>query len=167
MTNIGKRQLRNTDLDQLVREAMDSGLDCTYNFMFGLPGETESDFEQVLDFLKRSGKYLTNTTPSFQCCRFSRWTLTPELKKSFGIEIPIYVEYGKPSPRYDHWRCETGKNTLPLRVERRTRFIEAFMQFGPQKIEMGEKEIQFLNKMAKQDLDEYERLQGKHLEGWI
>jgi radical SAM superfamily enzyme YgiQ (UPF0313 family) len=119
MTNIGKSLARNTDVDQLVQDAHDAGLSCAYNFMFGMPGETEDDAKESLAFLKKHHKKIGTVNPSAAFCGFTPGTPGFDTPEKFGIV---------PSPTQgQYWTTEDGKNDLLVRLERFEKFCSLAM----------------------------------------
>lgn len=108
-SGMGKYAAKGTDLDTLVRDAYLAGLRCTYNFMFGLPGETEDDFQMTLDFLRRNKDYLATIDPSPHLCTFSPGSIAYDNADQYGITEVESLRY---------WEADDGANTLPLRLQR-------------------------------------------------
>ena len=79
------------DLPAILREAKEAGLEVTINIMFGLPGETEEDFQYLLKFLEKHKKTLVMVNPAVQLCKYyagSSGHAKPEtIKGGGGIDM--------------------------------------------------------------------------------
>lgn len=114
------------DADRIIRQMHEAGICVTTNFMFGFPGETEEDFAQTLDFLRRNAKFLDRCYPSRTYFALEEFSYVYNHPQEFGII---------PSP-YGHlfWESMDGNNTYPVRMERCRRFCELALELG---IEVG------------------------------
>ncbi|MBI4683346.1 MAG: radical SAM protein [Nitrospirae bacterium] len=113
MGKIGKVFSRGADVGKILEEGRKAGVNNSVNFMFGLPGETEEDFEEVLKFLKKNKDYIGTVNPSPSFCGFAPGTKGYEEPEKHGIDFrhgPVY------------WEADNGKNNY----ERRLREFEAF-----------------------------------------
>ena len=70
LKEIGKNSAVGTDIEAIVREAYEVGMKVNLNFMFGLPGETVSDFEGTIDFLRHNKDYIYQVNPALNLCGF-------------------------------------------------------------------------------------------------
>lgn len=165
LARIGKVLTRDSNLGAMVKDAYDAGLSCEYNFMFGLPGETEADFELLLQFIKDSGRYLPSVNPSYSCCVFSPATLTDAVKKQFDIEVPVYQYESGTGIRYDHWRIRSTDNTFLRRIERRRAFIETLQRYAPD-ADLNARAGESFREMVKEQVLEFETLQETCLVRW-
>lgn len=109
MLKIGKRLAKDADIDAIVRDAHRAGLACTYNFMFGLPGETEEDAQETLAFLRRNRDYLPTVSPSHQFCAFLPGSLGHRDPKKYGITNVDSSTY---------WESDDGANNYLVRLRR-------------------------------------------------
>jgi hypothetical protein len=67
---IGKKLSVGVDLHRLLGTAHNYGIKLTLNFMFGLPGETEEEFEYMLLFLRKHHWLIHQVNPSLNLCGF-------------------------------------------------------------------------------------------------
>jgi hypothetical protein len=117
----GKTLMKGTDSDQIIRDAHKVGLACTCNFMFGLPGETESHFQDSLNFLRRNKDYLYKVNPSEALCCFTPGTDGYEHPERFGIRDVESVYY---------WESVDGTNTFLVRLRRFEEFCALVADLG-------------------------------------
>lgn len=114
------------DADRIIRKAHEVGICVTANFMFGFPGETEEDFLQTLDFLKRNAKYLDRCYPSRTYFAIEEFSYLYDHIDEFDI---------KPNPpNHLFWESKDGTNTYPVRLERCRRFCQLALELG---VEVG------------------------------
>lgn len=122
MMSIGKILSKGTEIDRLVSEAREAGLDCSYNFMFGMPGETDDDARASLDFLRRHRDNVGVVNPSAAFCGFTPGTPGYDEPENFGII---------PSPTRDqYWETLDGTNNLLVRLRRFEDFCKLSVELG-------------------------------------
>jgi hypothetical protein len=109
MLKIGKIMSQGADVNTIAEAHGKSGLGVTYNFMFGLPGETEEDAFEALEFLRRNNKYRLSVNPSSHFCGFAPGTLAYEDPKRYGIDL---------SKGGLFWETIDGTNTYITRLKR-------------------------------------------------
>lgn len=114
MLKNGKNAAYGVDVDKLVREAHEAGLTCSYNFMFGLPGETEEHAEATLDFVRRNRRYLATVNPSPSFCGFSQGTP--------GYDEPEKWDMKMSDKDFRYWEGDGGRNNYLVRLERFEKF---------------------------------------------
>lgn len=114
MLKIGKALSKGCDPEKIVQDGYRAGITgCSINFMFGLPGETEEDAQETLDFLKRNKDYIGTVCPSVSFCGFGRGTLVREDPDKYDVDL-------KKGDLY--WETKDGKNNYLIRMERFERF---------------------------------------------
>ena len=111
MIKNGKNLAKHADVQKIVRDAARADLICTYNFMFGLPGESEEDHKETLRFVEENKDYIKSVNPSPGFCGFSAGTPGGDNPEKFGI---VEGEHG----RGGFWESEDGTNTFLVRVRR-------------------------------------------------
>ena len=121
MLKIGKVLSRGANPDQIVRDGHRAGLSCAYNFMFGLPGETETDAQETLEFLKRNKDFIATVNPSPSFCGFCPGTLGHEHPEEYGIDASKGDLY---------WQTKDGKNDYLIRLKRFEEFCEVVQELG-------------------------------------
>jgi radical SAM superfamily enzyme YgiQ (UPF0313 family) len=121
MTRVGKNFARNADVERIIRDSYRAGICSNLNFMFGLPGETEEEFNETLEFLRRNKKHITTVNPSPYFCIFSKGTKGYLNPQDYGIDL-------KKGPLY--WESVDGKNNYLVRMERFEKFIALAHKLG-------------------------------------
>jgi anaerobic magnesium-protoporphyrin IX monomethyl ester cyclase len=99
---------------RVIRDARAAGIRVTCNFMFGFPGETESDFEQTLDFLRAIAASVDCVYPSRTYCAMEEFSYFFSHPDEFGVKTPI--------THHLYWESVDGTNTYPVRLKRCQRF---------------------------------------------
>ena len=113
LANVGKVFSRDADLDRIVRDTSNAGIEVFLIFMFGLPGETEADALENIDFVIRNKDYIHTVVPTFAFCNlnpFSDAFLEPE---KYDIKKQVDISY---------WESSDGTNNYPVRLARFERF---------------------------------------------
>ncbi len=121
MLKMGKVLAKGSDLDRIVRDTFEVGIDCVLNFMFGFPGETEADFSLTLDFVKRNKSWITLAQPSPGFCDFYAGTEGQKHPEKFDIELGLWSA---------HWTSKDGTNTYLTRMARFERFLSVVHDLG-------------------------------------
>jgi radical SAM superfamily enzyme YgiQ (UPF0313 family) len=121
MLKVGKVVSRGVDIDKIVKDCADAGLTCAYNFMFGLPGETEDDAKWTLEFLERNKHYMSTVNPSPCFCSFSPGTLGYEKPQDYGLDF---------TKGHLYWETDNGANNYLVRLERFEKFCRLVHQLG-------------------------------------
>ena len=112
--------------DEVIKTTHDAGIMVTTNFMFGFPGETEDDFKQTLEFVKRNAKYIDRAYPSRTYCALEESSYLHSHPEEFGIEPN--------PPNHLYWQSTDGKNNYPERLRRCEEFCKLAESLG---IEVG------------------------------
>lgn len=121
-----KKHYRIEDADRIIKAMHETGIMVTANFMFGFPGETEEDFQETLDFIKRNAPYLKRVYPSRTYCAIEEFSYLASHLEEFNIK--------KDPPNHLYWETVDGKNTYPERLKR----CEEFCSFASSlEIEVG------------------------------
>ncbi len=113
MESIGKVLSKDSDIGRILAEGRKAGVNNSVNFMFGLPGETEEDFTEVLKFLRKNKDYIGTVNPSPSFCGFAPGTKGYEEPEKYGIDFsdgPVF------------WKSDNGRNNYEVRLHR----FEAF-----------------------------------------
>ena len=110
MMGIGKLLSKGTEIDQLVEDGHRAGVSCAYNFMFGMPGETEEDAAKSLEFLRKHKDHVGTVNPSAAFCGFTPGTPGFDTPEKFDVvPSPVQGQY---------WQTKDGSNTLLVRLRR-------------------------------------------------
>ncbi len=105
-----KKRYAIDDADKVIRATHEAGIVVTANFMFGFPGEEETDFAQTLEFIKRNASYLDRIYPSRTFCAIEEYSYLHAHQGEFGIAAN--------SPNHLYWESVDGNNTYPQRLRR-------------------------------------------------
>ncbi|NQT75667.1 MAG: radical SAM protein [Candidatus Omnitrophica bacterium] len=124
--NLMKKHYRIQDADRIIRWLHEAGILVTCNFMFGFPGETEEDFKETLDFIRRNAGFLGRVYPSRTFCAIEEYSYFHGHLEEFGV---------KPNPpNHLYWESMDGESTYPVRLERCEQFCNLALSLG---IEVG------------------------------
>ena len=122
---IGKVMSRGCDIEKIVRDTAFAGIEVWTNFMFGLPGETDEDAKDNIDFVLRNKEFIHTVAPTFAFCNLSEFSgahLNPE---RYGIKKDVHVCF---------WETLDGTNNFQIRLERFERFCRAVNDAGMRSI---------------------------------
>ncbi len=114
LKNIGKTLAQGVDIEKVLKEGKKSGIHISVNIMFGLPGETDEDFENLLNFLKKNRKSLSMVNPSLNLCAFFPGSLGYSTPEKYEVDMT----HGP-----DFWKTIDNKNNFPIRMNRFEKFI--------------------------------------------
>jgi len=124
--NLMKKHYQIQDADRIIRWLHKAGILVTCNFMFGFPGETEEDFKETFDFIKRNAESLSRVYPSRTFCAIEEYSYFHAHLEDFGV---------RPNPpNHLYWESIDGENTYPVRLERCEKFCNLASSLG---IEVG------------------------------
>ena len=102
-------------IERVIRDTHEAGIGARVNFMFGFPGETEEDFEETLNFLKRNKEFFVQVHPSETFCCIDPNTYLSSHLEEFGVADKCHSLF---------WNSRDGKNTYPERLRRHQAFCE-------------------------------------------
>jgi hypothetical protein len=108
-----------TDAEKVLKDTHQAGISTQANFMFGIPTETEDDFRQTLDFLKRNRENIDSVLASQSFCVIDRGTYLYTHAQDFGI---------KNSDQHLYW--ETSGNNYAERFSRYEEFCRLALALG-------------------------------------
>jgi len=107
------------DLPAILKEGKEAGIDLTINIMFGLPGETEEDFQHLLKFMEENKDALVMVNPAIQFCEYypgSPGNAKPEtIKGGGGVDMTKGTLM---------WETKDGKNNYLVRMDRFERLVK-------------------------------------------
>jgi radical SAM superfamily enzyme YgiQ (UPF0313 family) len=112
---------RGIDLNKVLIDGEKAGLSCCLNFMFGLPGETDEDAEENIEFIRRHRNRITTVNPSPSFCSLMPGSPAGDCPEKFGIDYTSGELY---------WEADAGKNNYRVRMERFERFCRAALDLG-------------------------------------
>lgn len=114
LKSIGKLACQNADFDKVITEGVKAKIEIGINMMFGLPGETEEDFQQQMGFIKRHKKHRKHIliNPALNYCYFPEGCAVYDDPEKYGVDLSVSELF---------WSSKDGKNNF---VERMRRFEE-------------------------------------------
>ena len=121
MMSIGKLLSKGADVNAIADAHGRTGLGVTYNFMFGLPGETEQDAFYVHEFLRRNKDSGMTVNPSTAFCYFFPGTPAHAKPQDYGIDFSKGLMY---------WESTDGRNTYLSRLKRFEDFCRLVKELG-------------------------------------
>ncbi len=121
MKNIGKILSKGANVNAIAEAHRQTGLGVTYNFMFGLPGETEEDAFYAQEFLRRNKDSGMTVNPSSAFCFFFQGTPAYLNPQNYDINFDKGLLY---------WESNDGKNTYLTRLKRFEDFCRLVHELG-------------------------------------
>ncbi|MFH1415461.1 MAG: radical SAM protein [Elusimicrobiota bacterium] len=104
---------------EVLKNTYEAGINAQINIVFGFPGETEEDFFETLDFLKKVRPYINNVLASQSFCTLEKGTYLRNNPSEFGISSGDHHLY---------WKAD--KNDYALRFDRYERFCQYALGIG-------------------------------------
>ncbi|MBI3552377.1 MAG: hypothetical protein HY077_07650 [Elusimicrobia bacterium] len=111
--------------ERVLKDTHDAGIATIGNFMFGFPGETEDDFQQTLDFIKRNRGSLDRVYASATFTSLEENSTLTARQEEFGIRRERERE-----AHHLYWESEDGTNNYLVRLERYERFRKLAVGLG-------------------------------------
>lgn len=105
---------------QVLKDTHEAGIQTQANFMFGIPTETEVDFQQTLDFLKRNRQNMDSVLASQSFCVIDKDTYLYNHPEEFAITDCSHSLFWE---AYDN-------NTYPERFRRYEEFCNLALSLG-------------------------------------
>jgi len=121
LRKVGKVLSKDVDMARVLSEGKKAGLCISVNIMFGLPGETDEDFNELLLWLKKNKNAFDVINPSIIFCEFYPGCAVFEDPDKYGIDMSKGTLF---------WETKDGKNTYPVRMERFERFCRQAKKYG-------------------------------------
>lgn len=119
------RKLFNAEIaERVIKDTCKAEITTIINIIVGFPGETEEDFQETLEAIKRNKKYITQIGAISVCLINDRSDLEIN-PQNYGI-----VLLNDPKIRAKRWVSADGKNTYEVRQKRAERILELINQLG-------------------------------------
>jgi len=115
-----RKPLRIEEIERVLKNTRNAGINTQVNFIIGFPGENEEEFQETLEFIKRNREYISGVTNINTC----NATLGSDLSynhRKYGIIFPKDNLL-----RDSHWRCPG--NTYHIRKDRCLKAISLLKQ---------------------------------------
>lgn len=109
LKDVGKLLALGVDLPSVLSEGKKAGLYISVNIMFGLPGETERHFREMVEFIKSNKRSLSGINPAVNFCAFYPGSFVYENPSGYGVDLTNGPDY---------WSTTDGSNTYPVRMQR-------------------------------------------------
>lgn len=142
--------------ERVLKDTHDAGIKTIGNFMFGFPGETEEDFQETLDFLRRNAKSFDCVYASATFTSLEENSYLSEHRGEFGIREELPGE-----AHHLYWESEDGKNHYLLRQDRYERFRKLAIALGIDAYKGVNGTVE-RDKLA--NLAQYYRYRGDHIQ---
>ncbi len=123
--NVLKRMRKNYDPEvavRVIKEANEARIRVTCNFMFGFPGETEEDFKDTLEFLRKIAPYVERVYPSRTYCAIEEFSPLHDNPAEFGIRTPV--------THHLYWGTVDDSNNYPVKLKRCQKFEKLCAELG-------------------------------------
>jgi len=121
LEKIGKIFSKGVDVDKVISDSYRARLGCSLNFMFGLPGETEEEANENIEFIRSNAQRISAVNPSPAFCAISPGTIAFENSEKYGIDL---------SGGTDYWVSNDVTNNYLKRLERFERFVSTVHELG-------------------------------------
>lgn len=105
--------------EEVLRDTHQAGISTQANIMFGIPGETEEDFKETLEFLKRNREHIDSVLASQSFCVIDKGTYLHSHADALGI---------KNADHHLYW--ETNGNNYAERFRRYEEFCQLALSLG-------------------------------------
>ena len=141
--------------ERVLADTHAAGIRAVGNFMFGFPGETEEDFEQTLEFVRRNSASLDRVYASATFTSLEENSVLADKRAQFGIREERPGEF-----HHLYWESEDGTNTYLVRQERYRRFRKLAIELG---IDAYRGVIGSVEQDRLANLAQYYRYRGDHV----
>ncbi len=118
--NMNKR-FKISDAERVLKDTHEAGIEVQTNFMFGIPTETEEDFSETLEFLKRNRSNINSVLASQSFCVIDKGTYLHTNAKEFKIRDENHHLF---------WEADNEINSYPERFRRYEEFCNQALSLG-------------------------------------
>lgn len=120
---LGRMNKNHTVADALdvLKKTKEAGISVQINIMFGYPTETEKDFRQTMEFIKKAAPYIDNVLASQSFCTLEKETYLRKNPEEFGITKGSHHLY---------WKASGGRNNYAERFRRYEEFCRFALSLG-------------------------------------
>lgn len=111
LRRIGKNACLDADFVAVVESGAKAGITVGLNMMFGLPGETEADFQEQLSLIRslRGHRRRILINPALNFCYFPEGSAVMSDPDRFGVDVTLGELF---------WSSRDGRNTFPDRLRK-------------------------------------------------
>lgn len=117
-----RKRYKVSDADNVLKATHDAGIMTTGNFMFGFPNESEGDFKETLDFIRRNAGNLDRVYPSRTYFAVEEYSYFSRHINEFGVKPDF--------PNHLYWESSDGSNVYPERLRRCEEFCALANSLG-------------------------------------
>lgn len=110
------------DAEKVIRDSYSAGIETIVGIIVGFPGETDEDFQQTLDFIKRNKNFISKVNFPSECCIGCNSYMHMHPEKFNAILDP--------GTDGEHWRSQDGANTHEVRQDRKEIFRRFLQSVG-------------------------------------
>ena len=110
--------------ERVLRDTSRAGINALINIIVGFPGETEEDFQETFEAIKRNRKYISGIG-AISVCLVNNDSDLDNNPKEYKLVLS-----DDPKIRPTRWRALDGANTYEVRRQRADKIIELVNQLG-------------------------------------
>jgi hypothetical protein len=110
--------------ERVIRDTYRAGINTYINIIVGFPGETEEDFRETYETIKRVRRYITQIS-SISACLVNNDSALDLHYKDYGIIMPLDVKI-----RAKKWVSKDGKSTYETRRARAEKILDLIEHIG-------------------------------------
>jgi len=115
-----RKNFRIEDAERLIRDTHSAGIEVDLNIVIGFPNETEHEFHQTMEFIKRNKDFITFVSFPSECW-IGNQTYLHSHPEEFNVEL---------RPEGHLWQSKDGTNTHQVREERMKIFNDFTTSLG-------------------------------------
>lgn len=119
LTKMGKR-FSIPIAEEVLRNTHHAGIHTDVNILVGFPTETQADFEETLNFIKRNKENIDEVRLTFAGCRVYPRTILATNPEEFNLA----------NTETDYWFTKDGKNTYEERIKRSEAVCQLVLSLG-------------------------------------
>ena len=123
LRQVGKTACLDADFEKIIADGVRKGITIGINMMFGLPGESEADFQEQLLFIEKLKKFRKRIVinPALNFCYFPEGCEASFNPAKFNVDLKNGELY---------WESSDGENTFLDRLAKFEKFCALANKFG-------------------------------------
>jgi len=111
-------------VERVLEDTYKVGIEVIVNIIVGFPGETDKDFQETVDAIKRNCKYITSLGAISICL------VNNDCDLEYNPQRYEIVLSSDPKVRPTHWTDLEGKNTYEIRKRKAEEILGLINQLG-------------------------------------